>query len=426
MRATSVLLLAAPSRSPPAQVKSTSESQPSVSAPPFLASDALALTLQAAQFKDQQLLSIASPCVPGTISSSLPTNSASHFTPLQLTVQKPALPSFSAFLPAMLHQSALPLLDPQTSLPLIQVSPVTAPAPLTSSSSNLQLPSSNDSSSGGLSNSSKSIGNSTTIQPPDKRTETSDYYQSKEKHLQFCDHESSNFSRYQGDPEVGNSHQIRIIDQTPTRRRKRLKTRFDTSVTLTEAKRDVSNDEQLDQLEESVDNSCPSVEFKGFVTTSNLYVSISTPFSKSTILSITSDTSNLPTQYEHQRNHDNDHANGLSRLPFTSAQTGVDIIYLHQVTHGMRSLDSGSFDALSSASLEFGYKCDYLFFSKGKSVNGRTQAKRDYFLKSNSLPIISCCNFLRFGASRRYNCIKRGSNELHLRRVRPALSSIPC
>ena len=226
-------------------------------------------------------------------------------------MQKPASPPFTAFHPAMLHPSALPHSDPQTSLPLIQATPVAAPSPLPSSSSNLQLPSSDDSRSGGSSNRSESIGNSTTCQPPDKPPGDSEYYQNKTKHLQFCDHESTYFSRYRKDPEVGTSNQIRIIDQTPTRRRNRLKTGFDSSVTLTEAKCDVSNDEQLEQFEESVDNSCPSVEFTGLATTSNLYVSISTPLSKSNIPSITSDTSNLPTQNEHQRNQDNDHANVL-------------------------------------------------------------------------------------------------------------------
>ena len=301
MRASSVLPLAAPSRSPPLQAKPKSESQPSVSAPPFLASDFSALTFQAFQFKEQQLLPTASLCVPGTLSPSLPSTSASHFTPPQLTVQTPALPSFSAFLSAMLHPSALPLSDPHTSLPMFQATPVAECSPSASSRLNIQLLSSDDSSSGGFSNRSKSIGNSTTCQPPDKPSGDSEYYQNKEKHLQFCDHESTYFSRYRGDPEVATSNQIRIINKIPTRRRNRLKTGFDSSFTLTEAKRYVSNDKQLDQLEESVENSCPSVEVNGLAVTSNLYVSISTPLSKSTIPSITSDTNNLPARMNTKR-----------------------------------------------------------------------------------------------------------------------------
>ena len=81
MRASSVLTLASPSRSPPAQAKPTSTFQPSVSAPPFLASDSSALTFQVSKFKEQQLLPTASPCVPEILSPSLPTTSASNFTP---------------------------------------------------------------------------------------------------------------------------------------------------------------------------------------------------------------------------------------------------------------------------------------------------------------------------------------------------------
>ena len=63
MRAFSVLTLAAHSRSLPAQAKTTSTSQLSVSARSCLAPDYSALTLQAPQFKEQQLNPTASPCV---------------------------------------------------------------------------------------------------------------------------------------------------------------------------------------------------------------------------------------------------------------------------------------------------------------------------------------------------------------------------
>ncbi len=152
-----VLPLAGPSRSPPAQAKPTSASQPSLSASSFLAPDSSTLTNQVFQFKEQQLIPTASSYAPGKQSPSVKTTSSSHSTPPQLMVQKPASSSFTAFLPAMLHPSALPLSDLQTSLPLIQVTPVAAPFPLESSPSNLQLPSSDDSSSGGSSNRSESI-----------------------------------------------------------------------------------------------------------------------------------------------------------------------------------------------------------------------------------------------------------------------------
>ena len=142
-----------------------------------------------------------------------------------------------------------------------------------------------------------------------------------------------------------------MIDQTPTRRRNRLKIGLDSSLTLTEAKPDISSDEQLDKLEETGDDSCPSVEFKGLAATSNPDVSIYTPLSKSSATWITSGTSNLTIRNKHQRNQDNDHANVLSRVLFKSAQTGGDMIDHDQVPHGARSLDSRSFDALSSATV---------------------------------------------------------------------------
>ena len=142
---------------------------------------------------------------------------------------------------------------------------------------------------------------------------------------------------------------IRIIDQTLMRRRNRLKTGSYSLVTLPKAKRDESNDEQLYQLEETVDDLCPSV--KGLAATSNLYDSISTPLSQSSAPSITSDTSNLPIQNKHQMNQDNNHYNVLSKLPFTSAQTDGDMTYLDQIPRGTRSLDRTSFDALSSATV---------------------------------------------------------------------------
>ena len=295
----------------------------------------------------------------------------------------------------MFSPSAIPLSDPQTFLPLIQATPVAAPSPSGSSSSNLQLPSSDDSSSGGLSNRSESIGNSTTCQPPDKPPVDSKYYPSREKHLQFCIHVNPCFSRYRGDPEVGTSTPIRIVDQTPTRQRNRLKTGSYSLVTLPETKPDESNDEQLDQLEETVDDSCPSVEFKGLAATSNLDVSISTPLSQSSAPSITSDTRNLPIQNKHQKNQDNDHANVLSRLPFTSAQTDGDMIYLDQVLGGTRSLDRKSFDALFSATVS---NSDtnvtiYSFEREKVSMAELKPIEIDYFLKSNSLATFSCSNF---------------------------------
>ena len=73
--------------------------------------------------------------------------------------------------------------------------------------------------------------------------------------------------------------------------------------------RDVLHDKQLDQVEEIVDFSIPSVEFKCFAATSNLDVSITIPLSKSSDKLITSNTGNLPIQNEQQRNKDNDHVN---------------------------------------------------------------------------------------------------------------------
>ena len=258
MRASLVLTLAAPLRSPPAKAKPTSAFQPSFSAPSFLAPDSSPLMLQAPPFK-VQLLPIASPGISEALPSTVPTIAAPQFTTPKLTVQKPASPSFTA----MFSPSALPLSDPQTAVPMFQETLVAVPPPSASTTSNPHLPSSDGSSGDGSSNLSESIRYSTTCQPPGKPPGESEYYPSKEKHLQFCLHVNPCFSLYRGDPEVGISTPIRIIDQTPTRRRNRLKTGSYSLVTLPEAKRDESNDEQLDQLEETVEDSCPSVELKG-------------------------------------------------------------------------------------------------------------------------------------------------------------------
>ncbi len=124
MRASSVMTLPAYSRSMPAQAKPTSASQPSFSAFSFLAPDFSPLTLQAHPFK-VQLLSIALPCVFEALSSSVPTTSAPQFTSPQLTVQKPASPSFTAMLPP----SAFSLSDQPTAVPMFQETPVAVPPP---------------------------------------------------------------------------------------------------------------------------------------------------------------------------------------------------------------------------------------------------------------------------------------------------------
>ena len=117
MRASSLLTLAAPSRSPPAEAKTTSASQPFFSASSFLAPDSSTLTHQAFQFKEQ-LIPTASSYVPGKISPSVKTTSSSQFTSPELKVQKPASPLFTAPLSAMLPLSVLSLSDPQTAVPM--------------------------------------------------------------------------------------------------------------------------------------------------------------------------------------------------------------------------------------------------------------------------------------------------------------------
>ena len=156
-------------------------------------------------------------------------------------------------------------------------------------------------------------------------------------------------------------------------------------VTLLKAKRDGSNDEQLDHVEEIVDVSSPSVEFKGLAATSNFEVSISTPLSQSSAPPITGDISNLPIQNKHQKNQDNDHANVLSRLPFTSALTDGDMIYFDQVPRGTRSLDRRSFDALSSATVSNSDTNVTIYFFEREEVS-ITELKQIEIISSKVTP----------------------------------------
>ncbi len=126
-------------------------------------------------------------------------------------------------------------------------------------------------------------------------------------------------------------------------------------VTLPKAKRDELNDEQLDQVEETVYASSTSVEFKGLAATSDLDVSTATPLSEPPASPISSGKSNFPTYNEHHRNQDNVHANVLSRPFFTSAKQGSDMIYLDQVSRNTISLDKRFLDALSSATVSCGF-----------------------------------------------------------------------